>query len=273
MRKITIKLLALAFFVILCAPVAMAQVEIRRDFREPGVSVLNVGAIRATFSRISWVPEVTITACSFKIEESSDGVTWTELTPSQDCTSSGKFEFITPPLSIIRFNVSALTIGQRLILFWEGDRGIGCGLGYSGILTKIIGPDPAAEDELSIIVPTHEKWRVHSALFKLQTSNVVADREVFLSVLKDGDEVFRTFADGVVKANQMGIFTTVDLGFVGTVGLGPASLNQPTGERTIMVPISNAFIPGGSILTTDTIGIQTGDDYGPPIIVAEKCSN
>lgn len=275
MKKLIIKLLALFFF--LFAPVGvMAQGEVRREFREPGISLLNVGAFRATFSRLSWVPEgLPITACSFKMEElDDDGITWTELTPLQDCTSNGKLEFITPPLGTIRLNVSSLIIGQRLILFWDGLKGTACGLDYRGIFSTIVGPDPVAGAELSITVPQNERWRVYSSEFELQANSVVEDREVFLTASENGNEYFRTFADGVVKANQKGIFTTASLGFVGTTGLGPSSINQPTDVRTIMIPIySDAFIPGGDTLATDTNGLQPGDDYGPVVIKVERCPN
>ncbi len=244
-------------------------------------NIVQTRATRITFSRVSWTLFLgdPPTSCSFKIEQSDTGLTgtFTDLTAPIDCSSEGKFEFITPALNqVLRFTLVSLEgIGNGVLeILWEGFRGEGCGIDYRGVFSVVSSPDPAAGEELSIGVPDNERWRVYSASFDLQADSVMADREVFLTASKGSDEYFRTFADGVVKADQKGIFTTAPIGFVGTAGLGPSSINQPTDVRTIMIPIySEAFIPGGHTLATATNGIQSGDNYSPAVVLTERCPN
>ncbi len=278
MRRIAPLVLALVLLGVPTSTMAQ-QVTLRRGFAQPGVSgTAEARNSRVTFSRVTWYflldPP---TECSFKIEQSSFGITWTDLIPPQDCTSEGEFEFITSIIDkVLRFNLTAFvaTPPGIVTLFWEGFTGKGCGKDYDGILSTVVGSDPAAGSELSITVPSIERWRVYSTEFRLQADSTVGDREVFLTASEDGNEYFRVFADGVVKADQEGIFTAAALGFVGTTGLGPSSIHQPADVRTILIPIySEAFIPGGHTLATDTNGLEPGDDYSPAIVLVEKCPN
>ena len=276
-KSTIVTLLTLALMLLGASTSVQAQKTLLTQFVEPGVSTpTDVENGLVTYSRITWTTSSTITACSFKMERSDDGISWIEdLTPVLDCTLSGRFEFITPLLGkFIRYDVSVLTGDGFLTPLWEGLRGVECGRNYSGIFSVVTSSDPSAGTELSISVPSSEKWRVYSSSFELQADSTVEDREVFLVVSQGSDEYFRTFADGVVKANQLGIFTSAPIGFVGTAGLGPSSINQPTDVRTIMIPIySDAFIPGGHTLATDTGGLQSGDDYSPVVVLVERCPN
>lgn len=238
-------------------------------------ALLNVLHARVAFSRVTWYFDGNIATCSFKVQSSNNGSTWTDLFPAVDCSSPGRFEFISVSLGkYIRFDIPNVTGGGFVNILWEGFLGIKCGREYPGIFTTIVGPDPAIGEELSTVVPSNERWRIYSAAFELQTNSVLADREVFLTASDAGKEYFRVFADGVVKADQRGIFTTAALGFVGTTGLGPSSIHQPVDVRTVMIPIySDAFIPGGHTLSTDTNGMQAGDDYSPATVLVERCPN
>lgn len=277
--KMKIGTLALGLVLaLLCAPVDAAAQEktMFGQFTSPSIgTMLHVVHSRVTFSRVTWYLDGNVTDCSFKVQKSDDGSTWTDLTPVHDCSASGRFEFITPILGrFIRFDVPTV-IGSGVVnLLWEGFLGVKCGREYPGIFSTIVGSDPEVGDELATTVPSNERWRVYSAAFELQANNTLADREVFLTASFEGNEYFRVFADGVVKASQKGIFTTAALGFVGTTGLGPSSINQPADIRTVMIPIySDAFIPGGHTLSTDTVGMQAGDDYGPAVVLVERCPN
>lgn len=279
MGKLIIRLQSLVLILaFLAVPVSVMgqDITVIRTFAAPGVStrqtILNN---RITFSRVTWVLDGTITACAFTVEKSLDGVLWTSVAPLQDCTSSGEFEVVTALLGkFIRFNVSALAGGGTLRIVLDGFRGSGCGVDYRGIFSVVPISDPASGTELTVTVPATERWRAYSAYFELDTSNVVGDREVFLVVSSEGIKYFQVFADGVVKADQKGIFTAAALGFVGTAGLGPASINQPADVRTILIPIySEAFIPGGHAVSTETNGLQAGDDYSSGAILVERCPN
>lgn len=278
MKKLTTSLLTLVLLGASMSAVTQ-QVTLRRGFAQPGVSgTAEARNSRITFSRVTWYflldPP---TECSFKIEQSSFGITWTDLIPLQDCTAQGEFEFITPIIDrVIRLNVTAFAAPSSGIvtIFWEGYTGHRCGKDYDGIFSVVTGPNPAVGAELAITVPSIERWRVYSASFRLQADSTVGDREVFLTASEDGNEYFRVFADGVVRADQEGIFTAAALGFVGTTGLGPSSIHQPADVRTILIPIySEAFIPGGHTLATDTNGLEPGDDYSPATVLVEKCPN
>ena len=233
---------------------------------------------RVTFSRVTWYFRPSPpTDCSFKLERSPLGVTWTDLTPLIDCSSEGNAEFIIPVVDeFIRVNVPVFVKADAgfVSFFWEGLTGQRCGKDYDGIFSTIVSPDPATGTELSVTVPSNERWRVYSSSFRLQADGTNEDRNVFLTVSDNGDEYFRTFADGVVKADQEGIFTAAPLGFVGTTGLGPSAIHQPIDVRTIMIPIySEAFVPGGHTIATDTNGLQSGDDYSSAVVLVERCPN
>lgn len=261
--------------VLLCAPVgAAAQVKTHfetfseaREGNRP-----NLSDSRIAFSRVTWYFRGPVTSCSFKIEQAEIGGAWTDLVPIRDCSSEGKLAFITRPLHIImRFVVTEFTGTGEVAFYWEGFTGEKCGLEYPGIFSTETIPNPATGEELSTVIPLTEKWRIHSAAFELQASGAFGDREVFLTVSTDGNVYFRVLADGVVEPSQRGRFTTSNLGFV-SAGLGPASVNQPAEERTIMVPIySGAFIPGGDVLSTETINIDPDDSYGSVVIKPERC--
>ena len=279
MRKLTIWSLVLTLVLLSISVGVVAQDRtVSARFVETGTSTMeNVLNFRITFSRLVWTVEGTPSVCSFKMEKSDDGIIWVDFTPVPlDCTLPGKVEFINAPFAgkFLRHNLTTLTGSGIIRSFWEGYHGDACGRDYSGIFSVESSTNPSLGAEISLTVPSTEKWRVYSSEFRLQTDGTMADREVFLTVSKGSDEYFRTFADGVVKADQLGIFTSAALGFVGTAGLGPSSINQPTDVRTIMIPIySDAFIPGGHTLATDTGNLQSGDDYGPATILVERCPN
>ena len=283
MKKMTPSLLTLLMLVsaLLVAPtpiVAQTATALGR-FQQPGFSrAESAHDSRETFSRVAWYfRKEPPTECLFRVEQSSFGTVWEELTPLQDCTSEGKNEFITPVTDkFIRINVTVYTSAIPTIttIFWEGYTGERCGKDYDGIFSTIVSSDPAAGAELSVTVPSNERWRVYSSSFRLQADGTNEDRNVFLTVSDNGNEYFRTFADGVVKADQEGIFTAAPLGFVGTTGLGPSAIHQPIDVRTIMIPVySGAFVPGGHTLATDTDGMQPGDDYSPAVVLVERCPN
>ncbi len=274
MRRLAIRLLSLILMLMVAPMSAVAQDRIvSARFVMPGTSTMqDVHTFRVTFSRLAWVVDGTPTTCSFRMEQSNDGISWTDFTTPQDCTLSGKTVFVSAPFvgKFLRHNLTTLTVGGILNIFWEGFHGDRCGFDYSGVFSTIISPDPAAGEELSIGVPLAERWRVYSASFQLQANNVNADREVSLTASNSGNEYFRTLADGEVKANQKGIFTAAALGFVSTAGLG----SPPASVRTILIPIySEAFIPGGHTLATSTNGLQVGDDYSPVVVLVERCPN
>lgn len=264
---------------LLGAPLNLASQErtFFTGFDKPGVSPsTDAQNSLIRFSRVTWFPIISSpTVCSFTVEKSFRGTVWTELIPAQDCSSEGKFEFITPVIhGLLRFRMITFTGAGTVLLFWEGFKGNACGADYRGIFSTIKSADPATGQELSIAIPSNERWRLYSAKFELQTTVAVGDREVFLIASEGENTYFRTFADGVVKADQKGIFTTASLGFVGTVGLGPLAITQAADERTIMIPIySAAFIPGGDTIATDTSGMQSGDDYSAAVVKVERCPN
>lgn len=245
-------------------------------FTAPGVGItIGLAARYPVFHELIWGPAAfnTLTICTFKVEQSEDGVTWTDLFPAQDCTTVGKLREITGNVRFIRNNVTALS-GGTLSIWYRGFDGRGCGSQYNGIVSVIIGADPAPGVEQVVTVPSTERWKILSAHFELMTSNTPGDRSVFFSMDENGGEYFRTLADGLVQADQRGIFTASTLGFVGTVGLGPSSIHQPADVRTILIPIQqDTFIPGGHNLRTVTDGLELGDDYSAATLLVERCPN
>ena len=246
------------------------------DFREPGVSsLINMNPQYPLFHQLTWGPTslVAPAVCTIKLEQHLNGV-WIDLIPPQDCTVAGIFREISGRPRLLRISVTALSIDGRVGVNYKGFDGAGCGKSYNGIISLIIGIDPAPGTELIASIPALERWRVLSAHFELNADSTIVDRNVFFRVESAGIEYFRTLADGQVKSNQRGIFTASALGFVGTAGLGPSSVRQPVNVRTILIPIqSDTFIPGGHRIRTDTDGLQAGDDYSAATLLVERCSN
>lgn len=244
-------------------------------FTEPGVgTAFNLGLLFPNFHQIVWGPTAEpAVGCTFKVEKSLDGLSWSDLVPERDCATPSTVRAISGDIRFVRTEVIALTSG-RIVITYKGFNGTTCGREYGGIVSVITGADPAAGAELIITVPADERWKVLSAHFELVTDSTVVDRNVFLSVDEAGNEYFRTLADGSVQGGQLGIFTASPLGFVGTSGLGPSSVHQPVDVRTIIIPIQpDTFIPGGHNVRTDTDGLQPGDDYGAATLLVERCPN
>ena len=245
-------------------------------FTAPGIGItIGLGARYPVFHEFIWGPAAfnTLTTCTVKLEKSQDGVTWTDLIPAQDCTTVGKLREITGNVRFVRNNVTALS-GGTLSVWYRGFDGRGCGSQYPGIVSVIVGADPAPGVEQVITVPSTERWNVLSARFELVTNSTAGDRSVFFSIDTGGDEYFRTFADGLVQANQRGIFTASPLGFVGTIGLGPSSIHQPVDVRTILIPVQQGiYVPGGHNFRTTTDRLEPGDDFSAATLLVERCPN
>jgi len=244
-------------------------------FTAPGEGpAINIGPRVPTFYRLAWGPTASsLSACTVKLEKSEDGVVWTDLLPAQDCKIAGTAEAIVDNTNFIRIAVTALS-GGTVLIEWRGYDGAGCSLEYEGIVSVVVGVDPAPGAEQVITVPSAERWKILSAHFELVASSTPGDRSVFFSLDENGNEYFRTFADGIVQANQRGIFTASTLGFVGTAGLGPSSIHQPVDMRTILIPIQqDTYVPGGHNIRTITDGLEPGDDYNAASLLVEKCPN
>ena len=268
----------LACFIGLSIPLYAQEPLIERDgdFREPGVSsLINMNPQYPLFHQLTWGPTslVAPAVCTIKLEQHLNGV-WGDLIPPQDCTVAGVFREISSRPRLLRMSVTALSVDGRVGANYKGFDGAGCGKQYNGIISVITGSDPAPGTELAATVSPTERWRVLSAHFELITDSTASDRNVFFSLDFNGNEYFRTLADGQVQANQRGIYTASALGFVGTAGLGPSSVRQNTSIRTILIPIQqDTFIPGGHNVRTVTEGLQSGDDYSAATLLVERCSN
>lgn len=275
MKKIIVVLTLLACLVFGVGASAQEPLLTRvQGFNTSGAGVsIDLGLSFPTFHEFTWQPGSTpLTSCSVEFEQSSDNVTWANLGPAQDCTVKGGLKAIGKP-RYIRYNVISLA-GGTFVTLYKGFSGATCGRGYSGIVSVIVGVNPAPGTELIVTVPADERWKILAARFELVADPTVVDRNVFFSVDEAGNEYFRTLADGLVQSGQLGIYTASALGFVGTSGLGPSSVHQPVDVRTILIPIpSDTFIPGGHNLRTVTDGLQPGDDYSAATLLVERCPN
>lgn len=272
------KIAALLLLVGLMLPVGIGAqeplIQKSEGFTAPGTGVSrSLASAFPSFHRFSWGPTTSpLTACTVEMEKSIDGVTWESLVPAQDCTIPSSAKVIANT-RFVRSQVTALA-GGTLAVLYRGFDGDGCGMQYNGIRAPFVGSDPAPGTEIVITVPEDERWKIGSVRFNLITDSSQGDRSVFFSIDDGSVEYVRTFADGRVEPNQTATFTALALGFVGTTGVGPASIQLPADERTILVPIhANSFLPGGYRILTDTDGLQLGDDYSAPALLLERCPN
>lgn len=245
-------------------------------FNTPGVGLtLGLAALYPTFHEFTWGPVGfdTLTTCTLKVEKSEDGIAWTDLVSAQDCTVPGRIRAISGTTRFVRNSVTALSGGTVSIRYRAFD-GQGCGPLYNGVISTVVGEDPSPGTELEVTVPLSERWKLLSIHFELIADSTVEDRDVFFTISNGGNRLFRTLADGFIEKDQRGIYTASALGFVGTAGLGPSSIHLPADVRTILIPIqSGAFLPGGYVISTETDGLQPGDDFTAATLLVERCPN
>ncbi len=122
------------------------------------------------------------------------------------------------------------------------------------------GGDPAAGAEISVTVPTGARWRLISFTANLITSGVVVNRRVAL-VHDDGVNVYaRAFCAANILASSNVFFTWADS--------YPVFANFDNQQMSAL-PGQDMLI-GGFRIRTLTLGLDAGDNWGPPQFLVEE---
>lgn len=129
-----------------------------------------------------------------------------------------------------------------------------------GALRSITGTDPAANVEISETVPTNARWRLLAVFATLVTDGNVAAREAALT-LDDGATVFGRFPAGQTQA------ATLTTRYVWTSGGARFAI---VGDRTIVIPIPDIWLPDAARLKTVTTLLQATDNWSAPQLFVEE---
>lgn len=79
-----------------------------------------IGLSGITYHKLIWSISGTVTTCQLKVEQSSDGVTWSDLIPAQTCTSNGKTGIFTVQNNFVRLNMTTLSGGGTVNAVYAG---------------------------------------------------------------------------------------------------------------------------------------------------------
>lgn len=133
----------------------------------------------------------------------------------------------------------------------------------NAIFRVIVGTDPVAGAEVVEVVPVGKVWQLLSLSVFFQASAVAASRRPSL-VFDDGTNIFaRSPSPNTINASGTHNYSW-------GVGAGRASDGAGNTEDD---PIVNTPLSPGFRIRTVTLGLDVGDNYGPPTyFVAEYAS-
>lgn len=134
-----------------------------------------------------------------------------------------------------------------------------------GKLYSYLGSDKAAGIECSDNTPLYDVYRLISYRVTLVTDATVATRNVHIRILDvSGNIIMEAFPAQSQLASTTNTYMFHPLGAVLT------ALNN--GIIPVIIP-ANLYIPGGSTITTNTLSLQAGDNFGAPNIYVEQFFN
>ena len=127
---------------------------------------------------------------------------------------------------------------------------------------SVQGATPAAGQELSITVPSGVVWKIKSIFFQLVTNSTVATRITVLQITDGTNIVFRSMISGAGQAASLtGNYTWAPGQLV------PGTANVASYQAAI--PQDLVLLPG-FVISTATISLQTGDQYGTLSLLVEQ---
>jgi len=216
---------------------------------------------RPTFHRLVWHGEGTVTTCTVKVEQSSDGSAWSDLIAAQTCTSNGSEVVVSGIINYVRINITVLTGGGTLTASYEGLSGDGCGILYTGNILSITGSDPAAGAAMTETVPAGVIWRFISMNVTLVTDGNVANRTVHF-LFDDGTNIYlRVTNDQGQAENLTQIYAVANGVHTGFISPNIQSLPSP----------ADLFLPAGHRIREGVDNFQAGDNWGAPQLLVEEC--
>lgn len=130
-----------------------------------------------------------------------------------------------------------------------------------GVKRAVPVPQPAAGAEWTVTVPGGRQWRIIGGAAQLVASAAVANRRPGLALGDESSTVART-----VSALQVQAGATALLGY-----LPDSGVTAPPGADTVgLVPAWDAWLPGGFVISSLTVGLQAGDQYGLVALMVEE---
>lgn len=132
---------------------------------------------------------------------------------------------------------------------------------FVGVQRIIKPPIPNAGAELTFLLPGGSYWRVLSGRVPFATSAVVANRVVRFQESDGTDVFYRLGVPAPVTATQSIEFNVLPL-----VTLSTTLSLALTGIQ----PIPDLVLPGGFVISTNTFGMDAGDQYGQSVWFMEE---
>lgn len=129
-----------------------------------------------------------------------------------------------------------------------------------GAIRSVAGTDPAANTEVSEVVPTGARWRLRSLDVALVTDANVANREVTLTI-DDGTNIVAEVVTGVLQTATL----TRRYSFTQHVQAKAAAA-----ATIINAPAPDLILLAGWRIRTVTTAIQATDNYGAPRLCVEE---
>ncbi|MDP2958506.1 MAG: hypothetical protein Q8N53_18920, partial [Longimicrobiales bacterium] len=159
---------------------------------------------------------------------------------------------------VLRLVAGYITDGAALA--WPGGQFEGFTDG-AGLPRTITGTNPAAGAEVAEAVPTNARWQVKGIKFALVTDATVADRRVDLNYGEVAVGVNEIIVEAVQAASASGVYTFYSL--------APRETAFTVGQIESPLPPDLILFQGWSI-TTYTVNLQAGDNYGAPVLTVEE---
>lgn len=144
-------------------------------------------------------------------------------------------------------------------LAWPGS-GIVESASGPGALRSLTGTDPAANVEISETVPTNARWRLLALFATLVSDANVSNRDASLTI-DDGTTVVARYPGG------QNVAASLSTRYLWTSGGARFTI---AGDRTIVVPIADVWMPDGYRLKTVTTNLQATDNWSAPQLWVEE---
>lgn len=72
------------------------------------------------FHRLQWGPAGTVSTCQIKLEQSADGVSWSDLITAQTCTTAGRSAIVNGNNNFVRMNLTTFSGGGTVTVLYSG---------------------------------------------------------------------------------------------------------------------------------------------------------
>ncbi len=128
-----------------------------------------------------------------------------------------------------------------------------------GRILTVTGDDPAADTEISIIVPARRRWIVRSINFLLATDTNVANRYIKMIIDNGTVLLFQFSISHVHVASRSYRYSFANI-----------NVSETFVDPTLFHPLPVLpLFPGCRILTLTT-DLQVGDNFSAPVLLVEE---